>query len=218
MARIVQGTRPDRLTWFRLILGGLILHCSGCNGVPSRGDIRTAAGTVLEQSGDVLEPAAVDATRTETGLTAPAGSVVQVAPDGAVSVQVTEPTPVRAAVVREVVTGPRSFAPPSPAEMAKGAGVRWFYILGAVSGLLAIVSAIRKHVLAAICFGVGAFGMPIVGNLASSSWAMVVAGITIAAGTVAFVAWHLIRLNPAAVAELRDEVKKRAERLSPQPG
>jgi hypothetical protein len=123
----------------------------------------------------------------------PGGSKVEVSPGGSVNVVTSRDVPLRSVTYAERLDGPVSVAPPSPAEQARGAGVRLFYIGGVVLGILAALAGWRGHLKACACFAAGAVAMPIVGNLVSSAVALAIGGGFLLIGGTLFAAWHFMR-------------------------
>lgn len=176
---------------FLLLLAMLAAALSGCGGPRSK--IRTPRGAEISQKGETQAPARVNTTETRTETTLPAGSSVTIEPSGAVRVDVTAAAPLAAVVSREEATGPQSFAPPSPAELAKGWNAKLWGAAGLGLALLALVLALRSHFKAAAVAGVGAVLVPIVGHFVNSTAGMIAAGIFAAVAISLFVAWHLMR-------------------------
>lgn len=168
---------------------------SGCATVktrPPKFEAATSRG-IVAQSGDVAAPGIVDARTTTTETLIPAGSELSFDPAGNVTAKPARDVPLRSVTVTENVTGPVSVAPPSPADLARGAGVRLFYLGGVALGVLAALAGWRGHLKACACFAAGAVAMPIVGNLVSSTLALIIGGAFLLIGGTLFAAWHFMR-------------------------
>lgn len=143
-------------------------------------------------------------TRTEAETPLPAGSAVTIRPDGAVEIKLTDAAPLRTVTTRDDATAAQSFAPPSPAELAKGFGVRLWGIVGAGLFVLALVLGARGHLKGAVLAGAGAVLAPLVGHFVNSTAGLVVAGAAVAGAVALFAAWHLMRGRPAPLLASQD--------------
>ena len=153
----------------------------------------TSAQASIVQEGDVETPAKLDTAQTTIETLAPKGSEIIVEPSGTVRFETPRDVPVTSTTVASKIVGPVSVKPPSPSEVARGVGVRVFYWGGALLGLAACFAGYRGHAKAAVVFGIGALGMPLVANIASTQAAIVVGGISILVGGTLFAAWHFVR-------------------------
>lgn len=224
MKPIIQNNR--RAPW---LLGFLVLWLSGCGSLPfhfptfrfpTKATISTPQATIT-QRGAVAVPAKVSTSTSKASLPVPAGSVVNVhaaRAEGApkaqdpVSVTLAGPSVLSVESTSQGVSGPESFAPPappSPAALARGEGVRWFYIAGAVSGLLALLAFYMGQPLNGGVLLAGAVGLPAVGNFLASEWALRL-GIAVACVSLAFVvAWLKLRqYHPEYIAAIKAKAAK----------
>jgi hypothetical protein len=64
----------------------------------------------------------------------------------------------------------------------------------------------RGHLSSGIVFAIGAAALPLLGALLGSERVIRAAGVIVSAGLAFFLAWHLLRFRPAAVAALKAEV------------
>lgn len=189
--------RADTVALAALLALVVIVAFSGCS-AGRRADPRPPAVTItgpgpdggsLTQTGDAAAPATADTSTGTSGFTIPAGQPVSIAPDGVVSFTAAVPIQVAAQFSSFRAAGPAAFtppAPPSPADEARGWGVRAFYLAALGCALVAGLLAWRGYPLAALCTGGAALALPIVGNVVSSA-AGIVAGsvlLALAAGLV----------------------------------
>ncbi len=159
------------------------------------------AGPVVAQDGAAAVPATAARKETRVETTIPAGAAVTAYPDGRVTWTAAAPMALVSASSDSSATGPQSFtppAPPTPAEEARGWGVRAFYLAALACAIAAGLCVWRGYPLAAICCGAGALALPILANFFGSMSATVagVACVAIAAGLV--VAYQLTARRAAS--------------------
>ncbi|MDD2764183.1 MAG: hypothetical protein PHE83_09450 [Opitutaceae bacterium] len=202
--------------WLALAALVFLPGCTSLRGRAARMVVHTPTTTVT-QSGDVKSPGTVQTVTSTAEIPIPAGSTVTWSPPappagqdstpaapGAVAVVVSAPTALRASTVTETVKGPESPAPPSPAEIAKGEGVRWFYIAGAVAGLAALAAFYFGHPVNGTILLAGAVGLPLVGNFVGSAWAQRVAIAIFALAAGIGLAWLILRkYHPEYIAAIK---------------
>ncbi len=169
----------------------------------------------VQQSGDVAVPAAATVTSTKQELPIPPGSTVEIKVTPPAKVEATaKPVVLTSTTTTETVKGVQSFTPPNPptaTELAKASGVKWFYIAGVVSGILALLFLWQAHPINAVICGGGAVALPMIGNLVGSEAALRTALVVGAASVALFCAWLLLRkYHP----EYKAAVEKKLSSLS----
>lgn len=177
-----------------LLLGGCSLMPQRVRAPQVRAEIRNGK-PAIEQKGSAEIPASAKTEATVSSVPIPAGSIVSVPPAAAAATQPVEiklsaPSELRVETKREIVEGAKSFAPPappSPAELAKAQGIRWFYIAGAICAAGAVAAFVMGFPRMGVALAVGGVGMPLVGSFLGSRWALPILG---AAGAAAFAYWH----------------------------
>lgn len=177
-----------------LLVAALCLAGLGCQTSPRQVrapavTITGPAGASLAQSGDAATPAAAETSAGRSALVIPAGTPVAIAPDGVATFTAAAPVRLAAEFTGFRATGPGAFtppAPPSPADVARGWGVRAFYLAGLGCALVAGLLLWRGYPLAALATGGAAVALPLVGNLVSSTAGLVAGavGLALAAGLV----------------------------------
>ena len=204
----------------QLLAIALICALAGCVRAPvTRAGVDAKGSPTITQTGEAKTPASAKVSTSKTTLQVPAGSVVTVpgalqpglsrdasvvgnvgrvtpADPPAWSVTLSKPSALVVETRSEAVEGaetPTPPLPPSPVEIARGKGVRWFYFAGVASGVAALVCFWRKYPLAGLKCVAAAIAFPLVGNLVSEKWAVAVGGcLLIAAGSVVL-AWKIIQ-------------------------
>jgi hypothetical protein len=98
-------------------------------------------------------------------------------------------------VQSESVVQARAFeplAPPTPAEVAAGDGVKWFFVVGSIFAVAALALGYEGHLKAAAFAVLGALLVPMLGELATSKLAQLVAVGLGAVSLALWGAWHLM--------------------------
>ncbi len=152
-------------------------------------------------TGDAQTPAKVESAQSETTSPLPAHSEVSFIPASETEpaktvVKLAAPSVARTVTKSENITAPRAFtppAPPTPNELATAAGIRWFYIAGALFAVAALALVYFQHYKAAGCAALGAFLVPTLANLLSHQSALVAAVALGVASCVLFIAWFLAK-------------------------
>lgn len=187
------------LAFFALVCVVLLAGCS----TGRRADPRPPAVTItgpgpaggsLTQTGDAAAPATADTSTGTSGFIIPAGQPVSIAPDGVVSFTAAAPIQVAAQFSSFRAAGPAAFtppAPPSPADEARGWGVRAFYLAALGCALVAGLLAWRGYPLAALCTGGAALALPIVANVVSSAAGIVAGAVLLALAAGLVIAYRL---------------------------
>ena len=153
-----------------------------------------AGAASVGQSGDAATPATASATSSTVATTIPPGTEVTARPDGSITWRTVEPLPITTTRTDDRATGPASFpppAPPTPAEEARGFGVRAFYLAAIACVLAAAFCVWRAYPLAAICFGAAAIAMPVLATFFSTMSATV-AGVGCACIAVGLIVAYLL--------------------------
>jgi hypothetical protein len=181
---------------------------------PDAWSVKTSGGSSVTTKGGAESPAKLIETRAVSSLPVAAGSTVEVrgASAGSSGSSVPGPTQLVTLSAPSVLTvessgtvaeSPRSFtppAPPTPAEIATGKGVRLFYWLAAAFAVAAVASFYTGHFKAGVICAVSAGGLPLLAS--TSVWlaehAAVAAGC-VAASLVG--AWFLLRSKLKDTAE-----------------
>lgn len=161
------------------------------------------AGASLAQTGDAATPAQADTAAGSSALVIPAGTAVSVAPDGTATFTAAEPVRIASEFTAFRATGPGAFtppAPPSPADEARGWGVRAFYLAALVCALAAGLCLWRGYPLAALCAGGAALALPILANVVSSTAGIIAGAVFLSLGAGLVIAYHLTRRRPSALA------------------
>jgi hypothetical protein len=230
-----RGSKGGVQVWLLLVLAGVVLGLmgAGCSlpwSKSPRQTVTTPGGTQITQTGDAKVPGTVTTTTSAAEIPLPAGTTIRIvtpqsnptlgggiaAPQSpaavapALEVVIPAATALRASTVTETVKGPEGQAPPTPGEIAKAEGLKWFYI----AGLLCVPAAValfyfRHPLLGGVC-ALGAVGLPLLGNFLGSEKA-VWFGLALAGALVALaVAWFKLRpYHPEYIAE----VKAKGEQL-----
>ena len=193
----------------------LVLALTGCSSLTSHFKTPSVAARTpsmsVSQAGTVAAPAQAAVTTTTTSMPVPAGAKVTVEMPS--TLPAATPTPaLETKTVSESVVAPTSFAPPAPPtakEQAVAAGLRWFYIGGVLCGLAALFALYQGHPINAAVLGGGAVGLPIVGNIVSSDWAIYIV-IGIAALSLGLtIAWFNLRKHhPEYIAALKQKISQ----------
>lgn len=167
--------------------------------VVANGEVETPAKVEATKTESVIPiPAKSTVTRTEATPTEPARTIVVVA--AASEMRTTEQV--------ETITQAKAFSPPSPSQVAAAAGVKWFYIAGALFAIAALGLGYTGHLKAAAFAVAGALLVPMLGQLASSHTAQLVAVGLGAVAAALWGAWHLMTAQQHAelVAGLKQDV------------
>ena len=174
----------------------------------------TGAGASLTQNGEAQTPAAADTTAGRSALTIPAGTPVSIAPDGVATFTAALPISLTSSFDRFRATGPAAFtppAPPTPADEARAAGVRYFYFAALVCLVGSGLAAWAGYPLAALCLGVAVPALPVMANVVSSSAGVLVGGVLLALAAGLVIAHHLThRALTAAVVSLPGAIDRAA--------
>lgn len=192
---------------------------SGCSLQPqTAARIDRHGSPVIAQTGAAKTPAAASVTTSKTILTIPAGSKVEipspspthteggpiVPPAPGIVVTLSAPSELHQETRREAVAGaetPAPPAPPSPTEVARAFGVKWFYLAGIAAAFAAGVCVWRGYPIAAVKFAAAAVAFPLVGNIVSSTWAIVAGGVLVLLGLAFVIAWKVIAARHALTAQ-----------------
>ena len=161
--------------------------------VPDLGEIATG--------GDAATPANVATSKGSTAFQIPVGTMVEILPSGSFAFKTAAPVDVVTNHATATLTGPAAFTPPaqpSPADLARGFGVRAFYLAGLVCALAAALCLWRGYPLAAICAGGAAVALPVIANVVSSPAAIMVGSVLLALGVGLVVAYNLTRAKTRA--------------------
>ncbi len=153
-------------------------------------------GASLAQTGDAATPATADTSAGSSALTIPAGTLVTITAEGSATFTAAEPIALTSRFETFRATGPGAFtppAPPTPADLARGFGVRAFYLAALVCALAAGLCLWRGYPLAAICAGGAAIALPVVANVVSSTAGVIVGAVLLSLGVGLVVAYHLTR-------------------------
>jgi hypothetical protein len=180
-----------------------------------RATITTPQGTKIEQSGNAETPSHVESGQTTTTVPLSANSqvsIVAATPDKPASVTVTSPAPAPLVQVAtlETATAPKAFtppAPPTPAQLAQGDGVRVFYYLAAGLALLALVLGYAGHVKAAGFAAAGAIGIPFAIHFLNTLAASFVGVASVCIAGSLFATWFLVKQHPELIAEARTKIE-----------
>lgn len=185
-----------------VIAGGAVLALLGCSRFPAVLKPRPPAATIstpaaqVTQTGTAAVPASAGVTTEARAVPLPAGSEITFNEKlGTVTLKLSRDSALSTETRTEHVTGPQSFdppAPPTPAEQAKGFGVRAFWVGALICLALAGLSAWAGHYLAAGCFGLAGVALPVLASFVASTAAMLAGVGLVAAGAGLFIAWHVI--------------------------
>jgi hypothetical protein len=85
-------------------------------------------------------------------------------------------------------------------EIARAGGIRWFYLAGVGSGILALVAFFTGFSRAGIYLAIGAVAMPALGRFFSSEAAMRTLCIVAAGAFSLWWAWHVMKPKQSAAA------------------
>ncbi|MFT3870477.1 MAG: hypothetical protein QM715_18665 [Nibricoccus sp.] len=162
----------------------------------------------VTQNGPAENPGRASVEKTVVTVPIPAGSKISQTPAPSVpaatgkpdmaagiTIQTSAPTEMRIETTRESVEGattPKPSPPPSPVEVARGKGVRLFYWIAGGFAIASVVSAVRKYLWAAVCFGAAALVTVLGVNVVSEEWVIRAAGVLAVAGVVFVAAWKII--------------------------
>lgn len=187
----------------------LALCLVGCAVQPrTRGEIDRHGKPKVTQTGEAKEPGKATVETTVTTLPIPAGSKIEIksrtfSPASEVNengstagiLTLSQPSELRVETRREAVEGaktPEPRPPPSPVEIARGKGVKWFYGAAVVCAVCAVVAFVRKYFYAGLCFAAGAVAIPLGVNVVSEEWVIRAAGVLVVAGFAFVAAWKII--------------------------
>ncbi len=206
---------------FSLVVLLAALTGPGCNtlrrmsgGAPAgagfgSGRLTVPDGPTVTQNGSVAAGAQVATSTTRSTVPIPAGSIIELpSPAGAQNarpnaqisppahrVTLAAPSTLTAETTTQTATGPTTHAPPappSPAELATGAGIRVFYWLAAGLALACVALFYSGHAKAALVAGIGAGGLPLLAS--SALWLASHAAVAVVAISGALVAaWFFVR-------------------------
>jgi hypothetical protein len=174
-----------------------------------RGTVSIPAGPTASQAGPIAAGARVSTSITRSSLPIPAGSIVEM--PAAPAAQEAQPGPQISTPVAKVTlaaastltaetntqtaTGPTTHAPaapPTPAELATGAGIRIFYWLAAGLAVAAVLLFYAGHGKAAIVAAAGAGGLPLLAT--SAAWLASHAAVAVVCVCAALVAaWYFVK-------------------------
>lgn len=173
--------------------------------------VTTPAGAIVKQSGPAEIPANVTVSTSTSTLPIPAGSVyvIPAAPNNKQppaenkqqTVTLSADSVLSVTTKTEHAEAPRAFTPPAPptaAQQAAAAGIRWFYVAALLGFIAAGLLAWTQHYLAAVKVAAGALCLPILAHFFSSAVAMTVSAALIALGLGVWLAWHLIEARKNA--------------------
>lgn len=205
------------LVFFVIVLGG----CKSLpwnRSVPKLTFTSPTTGNKVEASGNAAEPAKVETKKATTEIPLPPNSQVSfveakkdlagtVIESAKTVVTVPTGTTLKREEVSENVTQARAFAPATPSDLAKGEGVKWYYIAGAIFAVAAIVFLYLQHYKAAGFASLGAFLVPSLANLLGNQTAQFVGiGLAVLCLTL-YAAWYLVKNNPEVKAEALSELQ-----------
>lgn len=187
---------------FASILGALCLLAPlfpGCNTARKATSrpptaTATAGGTSISQDGAAAAPASANTTTTQTAATIPPGVAVTAHADGSLTWMTAAPLSIVTTRTAEQVTGPAAYPPPalpSPADEARGWGVKAFYLAALACAIGAGLCVWRAYPLAAICFGAGALALPILANFFGGMSATVAGVACVALAVGLFIAYKV---------------------------
>lgn len=229
-----------RLAWWLVILF-LLPACSLPWSKSPRQTVKTPSGATITQSGDAKVPGNVTTSTTAAEIPLPAGTTIRLAPNpspelnqapgGAVAAPQSPAKPLppleivlpaastlRASTTTETVNGPEAHGPPTAGEIAKAAGLKWFYIGGVVCFLAALWFLKTGHPVNAGVCALGALGLPTLGNVLGSEWAVRLGIAVVCASAALLAAWFLLRkYHPEYLAELKakaGQLKTKAEAVA----
>lgn len=191
---------------------------SGCHGIPfAKGwpGLKTPSGAILPTPATPATAATVSASDSV--------ETIPLQPGMKITVETPTVTPTKADPVptvtltehREAAKAAVAFAPPAPptpADVAEGNGVRYFYLIAAGCTLVALLAAYAGHLKAAGIFGLAAIGIPILIHLGQNAALVHFLEITLAVGTTLIVAWYLVE-NKASLAPLATEAEQKLAAL-----
>jgi len=92
-----------------------------------------------------------------------------------------------------ILTAPKAYAPPSEQDKAKGQGVKWFYIGGALAIPLALIAFWFGYRKEAALIALAAVAMPLTGNLIGSNAALTITAVLGGISAGLFLAWNLLQ-------------------------
>jgi len=202
-----------------IVFSFFFVGCSSLRSVfiakPPRTNITTPSGANLQQTGSAEIPAKISNSANTLTIPLPKQSGIAVfAPTdstaGRVEIIVSDATTATLVSTSETAVAPKAYAPPSPpspAEIARGDGLRMFYYIAAGLVLAACVLVYLGHGKAALIAGIGAVIVPTLANFLSSEWAVrALIACACLASALCF-AWYLIaRKNPEIVAKVDSEI------------
>jgi hypothetical protein len=149
-------------------------------------------GVKADQMGPAEIPATADVSQAHVSAPIPAGTPVVVSKEGELSFTPLVPMTVTSNAQASHYTAPKAYAPPTPADVAQAAGLKYFYLAGLAFALAAGLAAWSGHYLAAVKFGFAAVALPVMAHFFSAHAAIAVG---IAAGGIGLglvLAWHTL--------------------------
>lgn len=171
----------------------------GCSILPKSAKFKTKtkAGTEVHQAGGAQKPAAVETNSMAAVIPLPKDSTVTVQPatpatPAFIAVKLSDSSELTLDYKNEKITGPASHPPPTPAEIAKGRAVQWYYFAGIAFAIGALVAFKVGHGKAGGFLVIGAAAVPMLGNFLASEAAEKLSIFIITASVTLIAAWHLI--------------------------
>lgn len=158
-------------------------------------------GAKLSQNGFASEPARIDRAESLAKVPLPKGSALRFFPpfgDVPPKIEITIPqeSALELSTNSDAVSLPKSFPPPagpSARETALAESLKWFHLGGIAFAVGALLLLWRGHGKAAGIAGIGAIGVPLLGNFVSSDAALWISIACSVAAISLFAAWHLVR-------------------------
>lgn len=164
---------------------------AGCSKLP-RVKITSKGGANVTTIGETKTAPQTETEESQVYIPIPSDTKLTVFPDGKTEMILKRETALNIKTVSESIKGAESFAPPSPAEKAKGEAVKWFYIASAVLVVTGAVFGYFQHWKAAGFAFAGSILVPVIGNFVSSEKAVIaLVGFGCVSLTM-FAAWYLV--------------------------
>lgn len=190
-----------------------LAYCTGCQTIrrltepPAAGSARLTlpSGPTAAQSGDAKTPAELSSFKGKASLPIPQGSRVEIptaapkespaSPQPAAAVTLAAPSVLTIETTGETARAQTTHAPPAPptpADLAAGQGIRIFFYLAAALALAALALFYFGHTKAAILAVFGAGGLPMLAQVGANLASHAATGILV--GIVALVAaWYFVK-------------------------
>ena len=168
-------------------------------------------GSNVAQVGPVSAGGKISVADSVSSFIAPAGSTVNLSGEipgnarettkamprgeGGGVLTLSQPTPFHIASKTQTAEGPKSFAPPappSPAEIATGAGIRIFYWVAAALAVVSVVCFYTSHTKAGLVAAAGAGALPLLASFSSFAASHATVGV-VAVVCALVVAWYFVR-------------------------